>query len=75
MKKYKNSILLAATKDSAFALGTMLVNIKEKMLVDMFYIVNDGFSDEDKKAMGKIVNEGGGGVNQDKIFILHKKIF
>lgn len=62
MKKYKNSILLAATKDSAFALGTMLVNIKEKMLVDMFYIVNDGFSDEDKKAMGKIVNEGGGGV-------------
>ena len=75
MKKYKNSILLAATKDSAFALGTMLVNIKEKMLVDMFYIVNDGFSDEDKKAMGKIVNEGGGGLSKIKFIYFTQKDF
>lgn len=59
MKRYKRGILLAATKDSAFAIGSQLVNIIDKMgsFVDVFYIVNEGFDDDDKKAMKKIATE------------------
>ena len=56
MKKYKFGILLAATKDSSFTLGTMIANIKDKMgdFVDIFYIIHDGFSLEDMEAMKKL---------------------
>lgn len=49
----KYGILLAATKDSAFTIGTLLVNIKDKMDISqiIFYIVNDGFSQNDKSIM------------------------
>lgn len=66
MKKFQKGILLAATKDSAFTLGTMLVNIKAKMpCVEVFYIVHNGFSEKDQKAMRQIasqeLNDTGGG--------------
>ena len=56
LKKYKFGILLAATKDSSFTLGTMIANIKDKMgdFVDIFYIIHDGFSLEDMEAMKKL---------------------
>lgn len=61
MARFKKGILLAATKDSAFVLGSLLVNITEKMpCVNVFYIVHDGFSEADKKAMEKIASLGGG---------------
>lgn len=57
MKKYPLGILLAATKDSAFTIGTLLINIKDKMDISqiMFYIVNDGFKQNDKQIMQKLV--------------------
>ncbi|MBR2148936.1 MAG: glycosyl transferase, partial [Campylobacter sp.] len=57
MKKYSLGILLAATKDSAFTIGTLLINIKDKMDISqiMFYIVNDGFKQNDKQIMQKLV--------------------
>ncbi|TLD88085.1 hypothetical protein [Helicobacter sp. MIT 05-5294] len=60
--QYKFGILLAATRDSAFSIGTLLINIQAVMKdkVDMFYIVHDGFVESDKKAMTKIVRGGGG---------------
>lgn len=62
MKKYQFGIILAATQDSAFSIGTLLLNIQHKMQnIDVFYICNDGFSQNDKKIMQKIVNNGGGG--------------
>lgn len=61
MKKYQFGIILAATQDSAFSIGTLLLNIQHKMQnIDVFYICNDGFSQNDKKIMQKIVNNGGG---------------
>lgn len=64
MKKYQFGIILAATQDSAFTIGALLLNIRHKMQnVDVFYICNDGFSQDDKKIMQKIVNNGGGGAN------------
>lgn len=59
MKKYRFGILLAATQDSSFTLGTMIVNIKDKMgsFVDVFYIVHDGFSAQDKEAMCKVAGD------------------
>lgn len=67
MQKYKFGILLAATKDSAFTIGTLLLNILDKMpnQIDVFYIVQDGFLPTDKRIMQEIVESrgGGGGVN------------
>ena len=59
MKAYKNAILLAGTKDSAFVIGTLLINLKDKMdeFIDIFYIIHDGFSENDKSLMQKIANE------------------
>lgn len=59
MEKNKFGILLAATGDSAFTIGTLLVNLQDKMqgLIDVFYIVNDGFSENDKKIMLSIIGE------------------
>ncbi|WP_297579730.1 hypothetical protein [uncultured Helicobacter sp.] len=71
MQKYKFGILLAATKDSAFTIGTLLLNILHKMpnQIDVFYIVQDGFCDLDKRIMQEIVeSRGGGGVN--KVFFV-----
>lgn len=61
MKKYQFGILLAATRDSAFSIGTLLLNIQAVMQdkVDMFYIVHDGFLESDKEIMTKIVRGGG----------------
>ncbi|TQR30348.1 hypothetical protein DMB92_07765 [Campylobacter sp. MIT 99-7217] len=58
-KKYKNAILLVATKDSAFTIGTLLINLKDKMssCIDIFYIVHDGFSLNDKKLMRQIAQQ------------------
>ncbi len=55
--KYKFGILLAATKDSAFTVGTLLINIKDKMDASqiIFYIINDGFSQNDKLIMQELV--------------------
>ncbi|EAJ1254178.1 hypothetical protein A0Y59_03080 [Campylobacter lari] len=55
--KYSLGILLAATKDSAFTIGTLLINIKDKMDVSqtIFYIINDGFDQNDKLIMQKLV--------------------
>lgn len=52
-------ICLAATKDSAFSLGVLLLNIMDKMQkdVDAFYIVNDGFCMKDKELMKAIVQD------------------
>ncbi|WP_297812906.1 hypothetical protein [uncultured Helicobacter sp.] len=53
MKKYPLGILLCATCDSAFVIGALLANIKEKCAdkVDIFYLIHDGFSKSDKKAL------------------------
>lgn len=63
MQKYKFGILLAATKDSAFTIGTLLLNILDKMpnQIDVFYIVQDGFLPTDKRIMQEIVESRGGG--------------
>ena len=63
MQKYKFGILLAATKDSAFTIGTLLLNILHKIpnQIDVFYIVQDGFCDLDKRIMQEIVEFRGGG--------------
>ncbi|XAK34527.1 glycosyltransferase [Campylobacter coli] len=55
--KYSLGILLAATKDSAFTIGTLLINIKDKMEISqtIFYIINDGFSQNDKSIMQELV--------------------
>ncbi|WP_139452714.1 glycosyltransferase [Campylobacter armoricus] len=55
--KYLLGILLAATKDSAFTIGTLLINIKDKMDISqmIFYIINDGFSQNDKRIMQELV--------------------
>ncbi|MCV3341254.1 UNVERIFIED_CONTAM: hypothetical protein O8I53_02315 [Campylobacter lari] len=44
--KHKLGILLAATKNSSFTIGTLLINIMDVMgeKVDVFYILHDGFS-------------------------------
>ncbi|WP_297809711.1 hypothetical protein [uncultured Helicobacter sp.] len=63
MQKYKFGILLAATKDSAFTIGTLLLNILYKMpnQVNVFYIIQDGFLPSDKRIMQEIVESCGGG--------------
>ncbi|WP_096021329.1 hypothetical protein [Campylobacter lanienae] len=55
-KPYKNGILLAATSNSAFAIGTMVANIAEVMSgeVDIFYIVHDGFTQGELGAFARI---------------------
>ncbi|WP_096016661.1 hypothetical protein [Campylobacter lanienae] len=55
-KPYKNGILLAATSNSAFAIGTMVANIAEVMSgeVDIFYIVHDGFTQSELEAFVRI---------------------
>lgn len=55
-KPYKNGIFLAATKDSAFTIGTLMLNLKDKMGadIDKFYIAHDGFSQNDKTLMRQI---------------------
>lgn len=56
MKKYPLGILLCATCDSAFVIGALLANIKAKCAdkVDIFYLIHDGFSKSDKKALKQI---------------------
>ena len=57
-KPYKNGILLAATSNSAFAIGTMVANIAEVMSgeVDIFYIVHDGFTQSElERLLGLLV--------------------
>lgn len=56
MKKYSFGVLLCATCDSAFVIGTMIANIKQKMgeEVDIFYLIHDGFTTSDKDALRKI---------------------
>lgn len=56
MKKYPLGILLCATCDSAFVIGALLTNIKAKCAdkVDIFYLIHDGFSKSDKKALKQI---------------------
>ncbi|WP_416826452.1 glycosyl transferase [Helicobacter ganmani] len=56
MKKYPLGILLCATCDSAFVIGALLANIKAKCAdkVDIFYLIHDGFSESDKKALKQI---------------------
>ncbi|MCH5322547.1 MAG: glycosyl transferase [Helicobacter sp.] len=58
MPKYSLGIFLAATKDSAFAVGTMMINIKDKMGggFDVFYIAHDGFSSKNKEAIEEITH-------------------
>ncbi|EHZ4884931.1 hypothetical protein K5688_000421 [Campylobacter lari] len=55
--KYKLGILLVATKNSSFTIGTLLINIMDVMgkKVDIFYILHDGFSLNDQNIMQKIV--------------------
>ena len=75
MQKYKFGILLAATKDSAFTIGTLLLNILHKIpnQIDVFYIVQDGFCDLDKRIMQEIVEfRGGGGENLLRLPFLKK---
>ncbi|WP_298496330.1 MULTISPECIES: hypothetical protein [Helicobacter] len=69
MQKYKFGILLAATKDSAFTIGTLLLNILHKMpnQIDVFYIVQDGFCDLDKRIMQEIVESRGGGGGKTRV--------
>ena len=57
-KPYKNGILLAATRNSAFTLGTMIANITDVMsgVVDIFYIVHDGFSISEIEALNRVAN-------------------
>lgn len=54
--KYELGILLAATKNSSFTIGTLLINIMDvmKQHVDVFYILHDGFNLEDQNIMRKI---------------------
>ncbi|WP_096015275.1 hypothetical protein [Campylobacter lanienae] len=56
-KPYKNGILLAATSNSAFAIGTMVANIAEVMSgeVDIFYIVHDGFTQGELEAFARVL--------------------
>ncbi|WP_300697244.1 hypothetical protein [Helicobacter sp. UBA3407] len=76
MQKYKFGILLAATKDSAFTIGTLLLNILHKMpnQIDVFYIVQDGFCDLDKRIMQEIVESRGGGGENSCLLILLLRI-
>ena len=55
-KPYKNGILLAATSNCAFTLGAMIANIADVMsgVVDIFYIVHDGFSVSEMNALSKL---------------------
>ncbi|EGK8087451.1 hypothetical protein IO402_000608 [Campylobacter lari] len=55
--KHKLGILLAATKNSSFTIGTLLINIMDVMgeKVDVFYILHDGFSLNDQNIMQNIV--------------------
>lgn len=55
-KPYKNGILLAATSNCAFTLGAMIANIADVMsgVVDIFYIVHDGFSDSEMSALNRV---------------------
>ncbi|MBX7490131.1 glycosyltransferase [Helicobacter turcicus] len=59
MKKHSFGILLCATCDSAFVIGALIVNIKQKMQengqdVDIFYCIHDGFSPSDQEALCKV---------------------
>ena len=58
-KKYKFGILLAATSDSIFTLGTMIANIYAIMgeCVDVFYIVSDKILPSDKVALQKVARD------------------
>ncbi|WP_086321931.1 glycosyltransferase [Campylobacter devanensis] len=55
-KPYKNGILLAATRNSAFTLGAMIANITDVMSaeVDIFYIVHDGFTQSELEAFARV---------------------
>lgn len=55
-KPYKSGILLAATNNSAFAIGAMVANITEVMSgeVDVFYIVHDGFTQSEMEAFCRL---------------------
>ncbi|WP_096018702.1 glycosyl transferase [Campylobacter lanienae] len=55
-KPYKNGILLAATSNSAFAIGAMVANIAEVMSgeVDIFYIVHDRFTQSELEAFARV---------------------
>ncbi|MBP3676520.1 MAG: hypothetical protein J6I71_08590, partial [Campylobacter sp.] len=57
-KPYKNGILLAATRNSAFTLGAMIANITDVMSaeVDIFYIVHDGFSTSEIEALNRVAS-------------------
>ncbi|WP_300826858.1 hypothetical protein [Helicobacter sp. UBA3407] len=63
MQKYKFGILLAATKDSAFTIGTLLLNILHKIpnQIDVFYMLKNGFCYLDRRILEGIVEFGGGG--------------
>ncbi|WP_104721956.1 glycosyltransferase [Helicobacter mesocricetorum] len=56
MKKYKFGILLAATSDSHFTLGTMIVNLKDKMqdYIEVFYVISNELSLEYKQSICKV---------------------
>ena len=71
MNKYKNGILLAATKNSAFTIGTILINIQDIMpnKVDIFYILHDGFNEKDINLMQKISK------NKAKFIFFDEKTF
>ncbi|TLD87542.1 glycosyltransferase [Helicobacter sp. MIT 05-5294] len=59
MKKHSFGILLCATCDSAFVIGSLMANIKQKCgeKVDIFYLIHDGFKTSDKEALRKIAGE------------------
>ncbi|NDJ26594.1 hypothetical protein DMB95_01285 [Campylobacter sp. MIT 12-8780] len=59
--KFKRGILLAATANSAFTLGTMMINLLEIMpkKIDIFYILCDDLSPKDKQIMLNLAAGGG----------------
>lgn len=71
MIKHKNGILLAATKNSAFTIGTLLINIQDLMKekIDIFYIFHDGFNKNDINLMQNITNQ------KAKFILFDKEIF
>lgn len=61
-KKYSFGILLCATRDSAFVIGSLMGNVKQKMQesgcdVDIFYCIHDGFSASDQKALYRVAGD------------------
>lgn len=49
--KFRKGIILCATKNYSFALGTMILNINFYDNIDVIYIVHDGISEKDKEVM------------------------